>query len=630
VWDRGEEDGPSAPPFRVLGPFEVSAGERRLDVGGPRLRTLLALLIANAGRVTRVSTMVDALWGTDEPPEAAQTARTYVSRLRRSLAPAGQLIVTHSTGYVLRLAAEALDAARFERLVAAGREALAASRPAAATAELAAALELWRGDAYSEFADVPLLRAEAVRLDAMRLAATADRIDAELATGAGVALVDELMALTVRHPGDERLWGQLMIALYRAGRHAEAVAAFSRARAVLVGRFGLDPSPQLTEIHRQLLHNDAGLLAAPVTVTAARNDLPCDLGDFTGRMAELARLTDAAPAVAVRAIDGMTGVGKTALAVRAAHRLAARYPDAQLFIDLHGHTPGRSPTSSMTALGRLLRALDVPNSRIPADPDARAALWRAEAAMRSMLVVLDNAADVAQVRPLMPGAGHSLTLITSRRRLVGLDVDDCVSLDVLTTSDAVSLFGGDDREAARDVVEQCGHLPLAIRLAAARLRSRPSWTVRQLADRLKRDGWPLAEFEAADRGVAAAMSCHHLDPLAQRMFRLLGCYPGPDFDAPAAAALADVEVTEAERLLEKLVDDHLLREDAAGRYRFHPLTRRHAHAAALAEEADPDAALRRLMDFHRDYRLPDQQPPISVHTNHSRVPTVAWPTNRSA
>jgi hypothetical protein len=411
-----------------------------------------------------------------------------------------------------------------------------------------------------------------------------------------------------------------MIALYRAGRQADAVAAFTRARTVLVGRFGLDPSPQLTAIHRQLLDNDARLLAAPapVAVTSARNDLPGDIGDFTGRTAELARLADATPFVTVKAIDGMAGVGKTALAVRAAHRLAAHYPDAKLFVDLHGHTPGQSPTSAMAALDTLLRALDVPDSRIPADPDARAALWRAEVATRSMLVVLDNAADVAQIRPLLPGAGRSLILITSRRRLVGLEVDDSVSLDVLTESDAVSLFGGDDRDAARDVVEQCGYLPLAIRLAAARLRARPSWTVRYLADRLKRGGWPLAEFEAADRGVAAAMSCHQLAPLAQRMFRLLGLHPGTDFDAPAAAALADVQVSEAERLLENLVDDHLLRESTPGRYHFHPLTRRHAHATALADEPDPHAALRRVVDFylhtaHQGARLLDEQhPPISA------------------
>jgi DNA-binding SARP family transcriptional activator/Tfp pilus assembly protein PilF len=661
------------PLFRVLGPFEVCVDGRALQLGGPRIRTLIALLTSNAGRVMRIGTIADALWGMDAPPDAARTVRTYVSRLRRSLSPvataAGELIVTHRVGYTLRLAPGALDAAQFEHLVAIGRDALAASQHADAVTRLNSALALWRGDAYEEFADVPLLSAEAARLDALRLAAIEDRIDAELAIGSSLTLVDELTALTQRYPGHGRLWGQLMIALYRAGRQADSLAVFSHARHVFAERFGLDPSPGLLEIHQQVLNNDlrlGGEQKPPINAGSTdllahqrvRNDLPGDIADFAGRKAELVRLPtertgvpEVTPtAVVIEAIDGMAGVGKTTLAVHAAHRLAAHYRDAQLFIDLHGHTPGQPPMTPMAALDLLLRALGVPSGKIPDDPNARAALWRAELAERSALVVLDNAADVAQIRPLLPGTARSLVLITSRRRLVGLESVNVVTLDVLPEPDAVALFTGivgnvraDDPGSVRGVVEQCGYLPLAIRLAAARLRARPAWTVRYLAERLRQACWPVADLEFGDRSVAAtfALSYEHLDPAAQRIFRLLGLHPGVDFDASATAALAAVAVAEAERLLESLVDDHLLHQPTAGRYRFHDLLRRHAHTTALAEEAEParSEALHRVVDFYlhtayRGSRLLDQHhSPIDLdppapgcvpHPLHDAAAALTW------
>ncbi|MET8764338.1 BTAD domain-containing putative transcriptional regulator [Lentzea sp. NPDC004782] len=619
------------PQFQVLGPFEVRVRDEVLDVGGPRIRTLLALLTANAGRVTSVDTMVEALWGPQAPPDAHRTVRSYVSRLRRALA-FDRLIVTHPAGYVLRLEPHVVDARRFERLVEAGRDALSAGQPANAAEQLSLALTLWRGDAYGEFTATPVLRTEAARLESLRLAAVEDRVDADLATGAGGVLVEELTALTEQHPGRERLWGQLMTALYRAGRQAEALDVYLRARTALVERFGLDPSPRLSEIHQQVLDNDSRLFGVPAAAPGepARDDLPGDIADFAGRDAELTLLADARatgrPAVVIEAIDGMAGVGKTTLAVHAAHRFAQDYHD-RLFIDLHGHASNQPPVSPMTALDTLLRALGVPPERIPQDPDARAALWRAELATRSVLVVLDNAADAAQVRPLLPGTSRSLTLITSRRRLVDLDATQVVSLDVLPVRDAVALFtsvaGGDrDTCAVHEVVALCGHLPLAIRIAAARLRARPAWTVRYLENRLRQAHFPLAELEAGDRSVAAAfaLSYEHLDAPQQRVFRLLGLHPGPDFDACATAALAAVGLAEAERLLESLVDDHLLQEPAPGRYRFHDLVRQHAHAVALTDE--PEAlrhkALRRVVDYylrtaHNGSRLLDQQhPPITL------------------
>ncbi|WP_439380802.1 AfsR/SARP family transcriptional regulator [Amycolatopsis lexingtonensis] len=642
--------GQARPEFRVLGAFEVRLRGRPLDLGGPRIRTLLALLIANAGRVTGVDTMADALWDVDATPGTPRTVRTYMSRVRRSLAPVAEalgvadLLETRAAGYALKLDPALVDAREFEALVTAGRTALVASDPVTAAEKLSRGLALWRGDAYEDFAGSVALQAETRRLHALRLGAVEDRVDADLATGAGEALIGELTALSEQHPGHERLWEQLMTALYRAGRQADALDAFTRARAVLVDQFGLDPSPRLSEIHRRILDNDPRLLptatapARPVVVAAGRNDLPGDIADFAGREPELSRLLSvrdglahtAPTAVVIEAIDGMAGIGKTTLAIHAAHRLAGQYGDAQLFIDLHGHTTGQEPVTPAAALDTLLRALGVAADRIPLDPDARAALWRAELAGRSMLVVLDNAADAAQVRPLLPGSARTLLLITSRRRLVGLEAAHTLSLDVLPETTAVALFAGivgDDRPAAeagavRDVVELCGHLPLAIRIAAARLRTRPAWTVAHLADRLRQAGRALAELSAGDRSVAAAfaLSYGHLDAAQQRMFRLLGLNPGPDIDVPAAAALADVTPGEAEQLLESLVDDHLLQQPVTGRFRFHDLVRQHAHTTAQTDEPEPGrrAAMRRLVGFylhtgHRGSRLLDQQhPPIAV------------------
>jgi DNA-binding SARP family transcriptional activator/tetratricopeptide (TPR) repeat protein len=624
--------------IQVLGPLEVRVGDQVLDLGGYRIRTLLALMVVNAGRVTAVSTLVAALWGDDPPKGAHRSVLTYVSRLRQSLSSVSAdevAVVTHPAGYVLRLAPDVLDSARLEQLVAAGRQALAAADHAVAVEKLSLAAALWRGDAYAEFADVPQLRAEATRLHGIRLAAVEDRIDAELATGAGGELVAELAGLTEEHPGHDRLWGQLMLALYRAGRQAEALDVFVRARAVLVERFGLDPSPALVEVHRQVLEND-DRLAKPMLVATVRvrNDLPGDIADFAGRRPELARLlatgADTPSALVIEAFDGMAGVGKTTLAVHAAHLLAERYPDGQLFIDLHGHTPGQRPADPMAALDTLLRAVDVPGEEVPTELDARAARWRAELAARSMLVVLDNAADAAQVRPLLPGTARSLTLITSRRRMVDLEAAHTVSVDVMPEADAVALFTGvvgDDRaageaDAVLEVVELCGYLPLAIRIAAARLRSRRAWSVRHLADRLRQARSPLAELSAGDRSVAAAfaLSYENLDTDLRRMFRLLGVHAGPDIDAGAAAALAAVDRMEAERLLEQLVDDHLVQQPAVGRYFLHDLVRQHARAVALTDEPDAErtAALRRTVDFylHTGYGgtrlIDDQFPPIDV------------------
>ncbi|WP_067474453.1 tetratricopeptide repeat protein [Actinomadura hibisca] len=338
-----------------------------------------------------------------------------------------------------------------------------------------------------------------------------------------------------------------------------------------------------------------------------RNDLPRDAPDFTGREEQLAAVLDAVRSDRVVAIDGMAGVGKTCLAVHAAHQLAADYPDAQLYVDLHGFTAGREPLGADPALRTLLAALDVPSERIPQEGgiEPLAACWRSELAHRRAVVVLDNAADADQVRPLLPGAGPSVAVVTSRNRLLGLDEVPPVSLEALTPQESAELLarasgdpGGPEGRLARDpdataeVLRLCGHLPLALRLAAARLRHRPGWTVGILVERMAEGA---TEFD-----TAFAMSVRQLDRARQRFFRLLGLVPGSTFDEHVAAALAGVPLRDARMMLEDLLDAHLVQQPAAGRYRLHDLVRQHARRAAAEQDspAELEQALRRVLDYY--------------------------------
>ncbi|MFB7241799.1 hypothetical protein CW362_00235 [Streptomyces populi] len=338
------------------------------------------------------------------------------------------------------------------------------------------------------------------------------------------------------------------------------------------------------------------LRPAPAATSPARNDLPHDVTAFVGRRQELDELLAAAREASPVAIDGMGGVGKTALAVRAAHRLTADFPGGQHCLDLHGFTPGREPLAPAEALRVLLSSLGLPPGRIPEDATERAALWRSELATRRAIVVLDNAADAGQVRDLLPGAGDSFAVITSRRRMVELDGVRPISLDVLAPEDAARLFvtsvGGDRSGDVDEVLRRCGNLPLAIRVAAARLRHRPAWTLGTLVERLREDGPAVSDvFE---------MSLRQLDAAQRRMFRLLGLVPGDDIDAYGAAALAGIPLGNARSLLEDLVDVHLLQEPAAGRFRMHDLLRQAARTdAAGSEDAhDPTPAIARLGDYY--------------------------------
>lgn len=584
--------------FRLLGRVEAERGGRAVPLGRKRERCLLALLLLEPHGVVGTQRLLDLLWD-DEAGENAKTQlHSHVSRLRKALQGDESVrLVARDGGYSAEVDPQSVDVHRFRALVA---DARARHDPAERSALLRKALTLWRGPVLADVASDRLRDRVAAELTELRLVATELAIGADLDQARHEEVIGELLAFTLEHPLRERPVGQLMLALCRSGRQADALHHYQRLRERLADELGSDPSAPLRQLHEKILRGE--IVPPKAGFRTGRNDLPRDVADFTGRADELRLLLTPDPdatAVVIDAIDGMAGVGKTALAVHLAHQLVERYPDAQLFIDLHGHSDGHDATPAHAALESLLRALGVPAPAIPDDVDERSALWRAELAARRVLVVLDNASDSAQVQPLLPGAASCLALVTSRRRLVDLPTTRTVSLDVLPLPDAVALFTsivGEERAAAEpgavdEVVRGCGCLPLAVRLAAARLRSRPQWTVEHLAHRLAGTG---------ELGVTAAfdLSYRNLTDAQRLMFRVLGLHPGEDFDVNAAAAAAGLAPDAAEHLLEALVDVHLLHPSAPGRYRFHDLLRQHANTLAGENGTERREALARLVDHY--------------------------------
>ncbi|WP_214317357.1 AfsR/SARP family transcriptional regulator [Nonomuraea sediminis] len=589
--------------FAVLGPVEITADGRPLPAVAPRHRAVLAYLLLNAPTVISADQLADAMWGLTPPDTARAQIQATIAVIRRVLRQAGaaELLQTRSAGYVI--AAERLDLSEFTAEVAAAQK---VDDKQEAARRIRAALGLWRGQALADV-HADYVESARARLEERRLAAVERLTDLELDLGHHAELVDELFAQVAAHPLREKLNGQLMLALHRSGRQTDALAVARTFRATLAEEQGLDPSRAFTALEEGILRDDPVMDAPPAARSA--NHLPYDTPDFTGRSGELAGIAPAGDGVTLWTVDGMAGSGKTTLAVHAAHRLAARYPDAQLFVDLRAHTAGQSPLDPGGALETLLRQLGVPADRLPPTTEERAALWRAELAGRRVLVVLDNAADADQVRPLLPGASTALVLVTSRRRLTGLDGAHALSVDVLPDGDARALFGdivgeraAAEPEAVLEVLRLCGFLPLAVRIAAARLQHRPRWTVAYLADRLRDHRRRLSELSTSDKGVAAAfaLSYEHLEPAQRRMFRLLGLHPGPDVDAEAAAALADLSQDQAEDLLEGLLDTHVMLQHEPGRYTFHDLLREHARETAAAEEdeGEREQALARLFGHY--------------------------------
>ncbi|WP_433371427.1 BTAD domain-containing putative transcriptional regulator [Actinoplanes sp. CA-142083] len=542
-----------------------------------RDRIVLAMMLLHPGRVVSVGELVDAVWDEDPPSTARAQLQACVSRLRRVLP--GGAIVTDPAGYRLPAGPDELDALAFDRLVA---EARAGRDPA----RLRAALDLWRGEALVGIDSRPV-RAAATALDDLYTATVEDWTELELAAGRDRELIGELSALVERFPLRERLRGQLIRALAGSGRTADALAEFRRAREVLRDELGIEPGRELQELHRRAL----GDSRAPV------RSLPRTVGDFTGRddvVRRLVRVIDTsgtgAPVIAV--IDGMAGSGKTTLALHVASLVGEWFPDAHLFVDLYGYGE-REPVEPSAALLTLLRQLGIAAEAVPAELEGRVTMWRSELARRRVLVVLDNAYSSAQLADLLPAAPGTLALVTSRRRLAGLDGVHPESLPVLATAEATALLERiagdrvrDEPAATAEVVRRCGGLPLALRLAGARLAHRPRWRVADLLRRLGESALP--ELAAEDRSVAGAfaLSYEQLADPAKRMFRLLGLRPAPLFDVLTAAALVGMPLSDAEDLLDDLVDAHLLDEPEPGIFRLHDLLRE--FAATLAADLPPD------------------------------------------
>ncbi len=632
----------------VLGPVTAWCGGQELPVGQPRQQAVLGILAMRANRVISRGELVDGVWGQDPPATAQGGIYTYVAGLRRVIEPdrslrgRGRVLVSSGGGYLLNLPPGQPDAAAFEQHVTRARRLRQGGDLPGALAALDAGLGLWRGTAFAGVPG-PFAETERARLAELRSAAAEERADVLLALGHHEEAVPELTALVAQHPLRERTRGLLMIGLYRCWRKAEALQVFGEGRRLLADELGIDPGAELSRIHRQVLTMDAALdpvvpggtipsgparLVAGPPVPASPPgppgpvpaQLPLDCHVFSGRRRELRMLHEALPAapappVRIAVISGTAGVGKTALAVRFGRQVAGRFPDGQLYVNLRGLDPAMPPMEPGEALRFFLDSFGVPPYRIPAGTQARAALYRSLVDGRRMLIVLDNASTVAQVRPLLPGSPGCLVLVTSRSQLTALVAAEGavpVSLDVLGHGEAREMLArrlgrartAAEAEAAGEIVESCARLPLALSIAAGLAVRQPGRPLGEIAARL-RDARSRLDALAADdaatdpRAVLSA-SYDQLSAPAARMFRLLAVPPGPDISLPAAASLAGVPRPAAAAALRELTGAHMVAEHPPGRFAFHDLLR--AYAAETAERYDTARcrreALHRLLDHY--------------------------------
>jgi DNA-binding SARP family transcriptional activator len=619
----------TATEYCLLGPLLVRLGDVTLPVAPGKQRAILAALLLNADRVVSLDELTEVLWGSAPPPSARVSVQNHVMRLRKSLG-AGARIRTHRNGYEIRVGAGELDVSRFEAHLAAARSAAAAGSWDTASEQAQAGLALWRGEPLADVESDLLAIRDIPRLAELRLQALEVRLDADVRLGRHAEVVTELQGLTSAHPLRERLHVLLMEALYQDGRQADALAAYARARRTLVDELGTEPGAGLRELQRQILDGDPILDPPLPRVPGAANSrplvprqLPAAVSGFTGRSSELAALTrmldesvaDSPGTVVISAIGGTAGVGKTALALHWAHRVAARFSDGQLYVNMRGFDPSAVPLEPAQAVHGFLDALGVPPDRIPLQPEAQAGLYRSLLADRRMLIVLDNVRDEEQVKPLLPASPASLVIITSRNQLAGLAAADrarLLSLDVLSQDEAMHMLtarigtgrAAAEPEAAGEIAALCGRLPLALAVAAARAEARPDFPLAALAAELADRGGPLDALDAGDPASSVkavfSWSCRQLSGDAARMFRLLGLHPGPDISPAAAASLAAVDESRARRVLAELARAHLVAEHVPGRYALHDLLRAYARDEARNTDSESEraAAVGRILDHY--------------------------------
>ncbi|MFD7687878.1 BTAD domain-containing putative transcriptional regulator [Streptomyces sp. NPDC059781] len=610
--------------FGILGTVEVWRDGVAVDVGHGMQRRVLGALLVDADRAVSADALVDRVWGDAEPAYGRRKLYGYISRLRHVLAADGTALTRErGGGYRLVVEPSAVDAHRFRDLSGRARKAGGDEQAEALWRE---ALALWRGSAFAGV-DTPWFNARRHLLDSERLAARLELVDVRLRLAQHEGLVSELAARAEEYPLDERVIGQLVLALYRCGRQAEALGAYERARRRLADELGVDPGPALRRLYERIL---AGAVEPAAPRSAAPADrsgtvvnppmarqlvprlLPADRSLFVGRKDEVdeARrlLGEERPGPVTLLITGPAGVGKTALAVRTGHLLAPRFPDGQLHADLRGFDD--EPAEPFTVLGTFLRALGVPGGTVPAELTGRVHLYRTLLAGRQMLVVLDNAASTRQVSDLLPSGVRCATVITSRTTMADLS-GRRLPLDVLDPATGLDLLRGmlgrdrTDAESgsARSIVETCGGLPLAVWVAGARLAARPHWTLAKVARALADEQRKLDELAVGHIAVRASLELTYQQMAAatRHALHMIALLPGTGFAAWALAALLDADLSEAEAVLDDLVEVHLVQigsADTTGiRYQLHDLVL--LFARERAEQGVPEreraAALTRLL-----------------------------------
>ncbi|MFC5056587.1 AfsR/SARP family transcriptional regulator [Saccharothrix xinjiangensis] len=619
----------------MLGPVQALVGGRIVDLGPARQRCVLAVLLVEANRWVSADLLLDRVWGERVPFSGRTPLYSYLSRLRRVVRATGEVdIVRRAGGYELVVDETAVDVHRFHHLVADARVATDGER---AVVLFEHALSLWRGEPLADL-DSPWVEEMRAELDRRRLAAELDHADLRLRLGRHAEALARLTALVATHPLDERLAAQYLLALYRSGRQADALDHYHHLRTRLADELGADPGPALRELHQRILAAEPALTTSVAEAdrpAVVPRQLPAPPGLFTGRLAELAALDHtltAAPddqdpaaspprhvdpvggaAVMISAIGGAGGLGKTWLALAWAHRNLHRFPDGQLFVDLHGFSPTGSPVEPGDAVRGFLDALGVDPNRIPSEPASQAALYRSLIADKRMLIVLDNAATSDQVVPLLPGSPTCTVLVTGRTRLAAL-IDRHgarhLKLDVLTPAEARAVLAGrldPDRTAAEaaaveELVGLCGGHPLALSITARHVATHPDVPLAEVAAELRELGLEMLDHDTdptASLPTVLSWSLRRLTDEQRTVFALLGITPGSDTTLPAVSALADLPPARARRVLSALVETSLLERRAHGRYVMHDLVRAYATTTARTLPGDTrDAALARVMDFH--------------------------------